>query len=270
MKAPNRESSKTQMTQRMVPDWLGNGSIGELIAHLYPQDECEPELYATVRDRLATRANALLFSPSMGAVWEALVKKREAGSAVDIPEFFWGAMNVELMFNSTSESGNPKILKRYLRIAKLTAELQSELRALSDEVGCSPYLDMQRTIIELSRATPQDCESGEFDLAYAYMAQEVQYRHHGFDNGGFEKALSVLAEASRIVGNKRQSRNRISKTSNRPRNEIALALSKSAQDSLGSYFDEIVATTTNAILDLVEDGEAITGDDVKKLRKAKL
>jgi hypothetical protein len=253
----------------MLPDWLGVGSIDELIEHLYPQDERESANYAEVRRRCTLRASALLFSPDMKAVWAALVKKRDAGAKVDIPKFFWVAMNVELLFNPTPELGNPDIQKRYSRIWKLALELRSELRAFSDEVGFSPYSDMQRTIIALSRATPQDCEPEEFDLAYAHMAQEVQYPHHGFDNGGFEKALNVLAETSRIVSQKRQSRNRISKASNRRRNEIALALSMSAKDSLGSYFDEIVATTTNVILDLVEDGEAITGDDVKKLRVAK-
>jgi hypothetical protein len=254
--------------RKKTPDWLGGSPISELLDGYYQLDQGEPSEYAMIRNLLETRAERLLFSLEMIEAWKSLDDaKALRGKQPNRPKFFWAAMNVELLINTTPEPSNSEIKTRYARIAELAAQLRTELRSFQEKIGFPIYEDATRMILARARMNAGE-EPDEFDLTYAFFAQEIQYPHHGFNDGRFENALSVLAEASRIVSNHRLSRNRITKanSSNRLRNEIALAMSKAAQDYLGSYRDDIVATTVNAILDLVEDGEAITGDSVKKLR----
>lgn len=263
------------MTKKMLPNWLGYGSLDEWFDARYPRDQGDPPEYEQIRKRLKERAERLLFSLEMINVWGSL-EDSDTGRHPDLYKFFWVAMNVELSFEPSPEPPNSEIKPRYTRIGKLASDLRSELRAFADEVGFSPYADMQQALMSrarsgMSRARSGDDKPDDIDLAYVLLAQEVNYPHHGFNDGRFEKALNVLAEASRVMGKKRASRNRIRKSNspNRMRNEIALSMSKAAVAYFGSPRDEDVASTVNAILNLVEDGEAITGDDVKKLRTAK-
>lgn len=252
-----------------LPDWLGDGSIDELIDRFYHHDHSESIKNAGIRKRLKSRADRLL-SLEMATAWKSLEEAVTRGvGQPNLAMFFWAAMNVELLIELTPEPSNPKIKKRYNRIAVLADQLVVELHTFSNTIGVNHYSDLAKILTSIARAN-SDKEPNEFDLACSHIAQEIQNPHNGFDNGRFEKALDILAQASRIASSGRQSRNRIAKTNspNRLRNEMALALSGAAIDHLGGCFDEIVATTVNAILNLVEDGEAITGDSVKKLRTA--
>lgn len=252
-----------------LPDWLGASSIDELANGLYPADTSDPGAEHPARKLLQARAERLLLSHEMARVWVSLEGKVTPTEEQPIPlfQYFWVAMNAELLISLAPEPSNSEIKKRYLRLAGLASNLADELQSFASEAGFSPYADVARTVAMVARH--QKGEPDSLDLACARVGHELQYRHLGFDNGHFLHAVQVLAEGCLIAGTHRQSRNAITKADSnaRMRNEIALVMIRAAHDYLGGPNDESVACTVNAILDLVEDGEAMTGDSVKKLRR---
>lgn len=248
-----------------LPDWVGASSIDELVEGLYPSDANSPGSEDKARKLLRDRAERLLLSYEMIGVWSSLKASFPATNGRENPIFnyFFVAMNAELTVSLTPEPSNSRIQAQHLKIANQANDLAKELQEFAYSVGLSVSDDAAKTAATIARANPEKAPD-DFELTCARVAHELQ--HPYFNNGHFLHALQVLSEGCRIASDNRKSLNVVKKNNdNWLNNNIALVLCDAARKYLGGPRYDVVAKTMNAIMDLVEDGEAMTSDSVKKL-----
>lgn len=250
-----------------LPGWVGASSIDELMEGLYPLDANSLGPEDKTRMLLRERARRLLLSYEMIGVWSSLKASFPATDGRENPLFnyFWVAMNAELTVSLTPEPSNSLIQARHSKISNQANNLAKELQEFAHSVGLSVSDDAAKTAAGIARANPEKAPS-DFELTCARVAHELQHQY--FNNGHFLHALQVLSEGCFIASESRNSLNVVKKNNdNRLRNEIALVMNKAALSCFGKPRHDDVAKTVNAIMDLVEDGEAMTGKNVKDLLK---